>query len=246
MFAMKTTLLSITRLTGIALISLLTVSCVYGPANRIEGEGPERSKTLELDPVNGIVIKNSARVFLTQGPKQEIVVRGQENIIRNLDTTVSGGIWNIRNIKPVWRMQPLVIEITTPDIRMLQISGSGNIRSEEPFRDLDNLELGISGSGDIHIDMECRQVYARISGSGGIHLSGTGEKAEYIISGSGSIRASDLTVSEARTRISGSGSIYVHAEEDLDASISGSGDIIYEGRPRINTRSSGSGKVYAR
>lgn len=229
---------------------MLLSGCIYtgenNRGNRIEGEGPVRTKVLELDELHGVIIRNSANVYLRYGDRQKVEVEGQENIIRNLDTAVTNGIWNIRNKRPVWRTQRLNIFITLRDFRLLRISGSGNIIGESDFDNLDDVELVISGSGDIELKMVCDELYAKISGSGGIRIRGKGEHGDFNISGSGNIRAADFKVESARAGISGSGNMKIHVTEELDARISGSGDIEYTGRPRINSKSSGSGKIFSR
>lgn len=113
-------------------------SCYYegSDSNRIEGSGLEVTRTLELGDFKGFIIQNSAKVFLRRGDIQAVEVQGQENIIKNLDNEVSGGLWRIRNKRRVWRSKGVVINITMSDFNNLHDielkisgSGSGNIRS---------------------------------------------------------------------------------------------------------------------
>ena len=63
------------------------------------------------------------------------------------------------------------------------------------------------------------------------------------ISGSGNIDALDLASQVAEIRISGSGSIRVNVQQNLDVRISGSGSVKYRGQPQISQSISGSGSV---
>lgn len=231
-------------------ILLVLSGCYYNGDNqggdRIEGEGPIRKKTLELSELNGIIIKNSADVYLSRGNEQKVTVEAQENIIKNLDTSVTNGVWSIRNLRPVWRMEPISVYITLPEFKLLKISGSGNLVAEDHFTNLKDVELVISGSGDAELRMDCDDLYAKISGSGGVRLEGKCERADFTISGSGSFRAPDFTIEKARALVSGSGSMNIYVKEDLDARISGSGSIQYHGKPNVTSKTSGSGHIYSR
>ena len=228
-------------------VTILT-GCYYenGHQKRIEESGPIVQRVLELDDFEGIIIQNTADVFITKGNTQSVEVEGSENIIQNLGTEVSRRIWRIRNKRPVWRTKHLVIRITIPEFSLIKISGSGQVETVTPFNNLDDVELRISGSGDLHINMKAKDVIGRVSGSGSIHLSGEAMQVDFNISGSGNIYANDLKASKGSSRIGGSGSIRTYVTEDLDARISGSGNIIYRGRPRINSSISGSGNIRSR
>ncbi|MCK5821107.1 MAG: DUF2807 domain-containing protein [Bacteroidales bacterium] len=212
----------------IIMVATLT-SCFYenGNQKRIEGEGPIVKRVLELEHFDGIIIQNSADVYITRGNTQRIEVEAAENIISNLETEVSGRVWRIRNKRPVWRTKHLQIKITIPEFRLIKVSGSGRVETETPFNNLDDVEI-------------------RISGSGNIHLSGEAQRVDFSIAGSGDIFAFDLKANNGTAKISGSGSIRTYITDDLEARITGSGDIIYRGKPRINTRISGSGNIQSR
>lgn len=231
----------------IALVSTMA-GCYYedGRQKRIEGEGPVVKRVLELDHFEGIIIQNSADVFITKGNTQRVEVEAAENIISNLETEVSGRTWRIRNKRPVWRTKHLVIRITIPEFRLIKISGSGQVETETPFNNLDDVELRISGSGDLFIDIDAEDILGRISGSGSIHLSGEAKRVDFSISGSGNIYAFELKARDGSARIGGSGSIRTHITNDLEARISGSGNITYRGQPRISSSISGSGNIRSR
>ena len=232
-----------------SLAVLLTLSgCFYegNYRNRIEGEGSVITETLDLDGFDGFIIQNSANVVLTQGKTFLVEVEAQKNIIDNLSTEVTGDIWKIRNIRPVWRTQKVLIRITMPEFDLIKISGSGNVSTRGSYKNLGDLELRISGSGDMDLDIDADDIYGRIGGSGSIRLSGKADNMDLKISGSGDFYTMELKASEANARISGSGSIRINVSDRLDANISGSGDIYYKGRPQLNTSISGSGNIHSR
>ncbi|MEQ9006965.1 MAG: head GIN domain-containing protein, partial [Ekhidna sp.] len=142
-----------------------------------------------------------------------------------------------------WRRSEVTIYVTMKEIEGLSVSGSGNIESKGKLQ-TEDVRLSVSGSGDIDLEMESDELDIRISGSGSISLNGNAEEAEAKISGSGRVKAEDLKVQVFEASISGSGSCYITATEEVNARISGSGSVYYSGDPkRVISNSSGSGKV---
>jgi len=233
---------------SIPLLMLAGLSACYelGPWQGIEGHGPVVERKLDLDRIKGISLPGSAKIFLTQDNRQEVRVIGQENIIDNLNTVVSGEIWRIDNKLPVRRSEPLQIYITLKDLRLIRISGSGDVNTTNRFSNLNDLEIRISGSGDVKLEVEADDILAQLTGSGSMILEGEASDLNFGISGSGSIRAGDLRARKAAVRISGSGSMELDVRDELDAHISGSGNIFYSGNPDTHTRISGSGHVRSR
>lgn len=212
----------------------------------IRGEGPKVKKTLQVNDFDGIGLSFNATVYLRQGNRHSVEVEGQENIIDNIETDVKNGIWKIEFDENVRRHEGVTLWITMPTLTEASISGSGTIAGETPFKNLGDVKVGISGSGDIRLNLDARDIDTNISGSGDIELAGTAQNHQIRISGSGDISAYDLRTRNCRVRISGSGDCSVYAEEDLDISTSGSGDVYYAGRPRVKAKISGSGEVEPR
>ena len=213
--------------------------------NGVSGEGPTSSQNLTVDDFTGIHLAINAEVVISQGSRQSVSVDAQQNIIDMLETDVSGGVWTIKTENPIRNHKPIKITITVPELSYAKISGSGNIIGQNAFTASDEFETGISGSGDIQLEIVTEELSAAISGSGDIQLSGEAEEFSIAISGSGDIDAENLEAEEVEVRVSGSGDCKVHATAELDVRVSGSGDVYYKGNPRIHSRVSGSGDLEA-
>ncbi|MEM9885276.1 MAG: head GIN domain-containing protein [Bacteroidota bacterium] len=208
-----------------------------------KGEGPTVEKELDLPPFHSILLDVSADVFITQGEAQSIRVEGQENIIDLLEQEVRNETWEIDFERTCVRnYDGLKIFITLPDVRGIEIDGSGNVTGENVFT-TDNIDLDIDGSGDMDLALEVKTIDARIDGSGDMELEGIADKAGYYIRGSGDIRAFDLETLEADVEIRGSGSVETTVLDFLRIDIDGSGDVFYKGNPEIEQRIDGSGDV---
>lgn len=206
------------------------------------GDGPIVEQELFLPTFSAIDLDISADVCITQGPEQIVMVEGEQNIINELDLDVSGGRWKIEFDDCVRNYESLKIFITSPFFDELRVSGSGLIFSNDVIT-MEEMLLRVSGSGDIDLALDVREVDSRITGSGEIKLEGVAAFAEHEINGSGDLRAFDLLTGDTGVKIRGSGSAEVLAEERLDVRITGSGDVFYRGNPRLRVDITGSGEV---
>lgn len=230
---------------GLLVVLLINFSCTASGqwGNQIKGEGPLVKKTLDVDDFNAFSLMISGNVYLRQGASQSVEVEGQANLIAVLNTEVKDQMWKIKFEERVRNMSQFNIYITVPDLEEINVSGSGDIVGRGTFKTNGNLDIIVSGSGNIEMDLACADLKSRVSGSGDIELSGQCEEADLSISGSGSIGGNDFNCKNASVLISGSGDVKLNVESYLDVSISGSGDVTYGGRPKVKSRISGSGEI---
>lgn len=209
----------------------------------MDADGPITTIDLNLPNFSGINLAMEARVEITQGPEQTVTVEGKSDIFDELDLDVSSsGVWTIRTEDCVRDVDNLTFYITVPDLNELKVSGSGKIISTNTFIGGD-IELKISGSGEIDIALEADDIEVDISGSGKVFLEGIADELDLDITGSGDLRAFNLTAREGNIKISGSGDAEVRIEDRLDIRITGSGDVYYKGQPLLDISITGSGEV---
>ena len=92
--------------------------------------------------------------------------------------------------------------------------------------------------------MRATNVDVTLTGSGDINLSGSTAEITTVLSGSGDIDTSKLKAQTADATVSGSGDTTVYCTEMILARVSGSGDIQYKGDPKKkDTKVNGSGSI---
>ena len=231
----------------LVLLSVCTLTTVSAQSwwRAVRGNGNVVKQDLDLPEIDGFSLSFSGDVYVRQGAQQSVTVEMEENLLEYLNTEVRGGEWRIKFDRNVRNRRPVKIYLTVRDLREVYVSGSGSIIGENTFTNLGDVEIGVSGSGDIQLDLEGKDLDISVSGSGDITLGGKADRVAVGVSGSGDIRCDELIASTGSVRISGSGDVTIHATEDLEVRISGSGDVAYKGRPRLSAKSSGSGDVTA-
>jgi len=214
-------------------------------------------KTIELPEFKGIYVNSGYSVYLKQSNKQEVIVEALTEIQTATEIKVENGILMInldrkpdQANKSLWakiddiKLNPTMkIYVSAKDINTLQINGSGKIISENSLAS-DDLQLGITGSGAMDVDVKGKKLTTEISGSGSIALKGYATSNNIMLSGSGNLNAFNCELNYADVRIGGSGNAEINVSENLDATIMGSGSLKHKGNTKkVSRKVYGSGTV---
>lgn len=240
--------LTSTTIAFMSLLTFITSSCYIdldddpglGPV--VKGSGYVITEERLLSDFDRIVVEGSANVIISQGEEQMVQIEADDNIVPIIETRVRGGELTIDPSRRYRTKQEVNIYITTPAISSLRISGSGNIYGETPITG-DVLELAISGSGNMDLEIDYTRLASEINGSGDVLLFGEVNDQEVHISGSGDYHAKELLSQDCYIKISGSGFGEVNVSDRLDAEIRGSGDVVYFGNPQVSSSIRGSGHL---
>ena len=221
----------------------LCVTVNAAPCDPVKGTGEVVKRTITVDAIHGIKVMGSMDVILTQAATQSIEIEAQANLIDLVSTTVRNGIWYLDTEKSYSTSKDFVVRISAPNIDLVHIDGSGDVKAMSRFSG-DDVELGIAGSGNMTMEYVAKNIEASISGSGSIRVSGECTSLKAAIAGSGDLIATKLNSATAEVAIAGSGDISLTAQESLHASIAGSGNVTYTGKPTsIHKDVVGSGEV---
>lgn len=213
---------------------------------KVTGDGPIVTQDRPLTNFKGVDLRMNAQVIYKQAPDYKVEVKAQDNVQNVLVTEVVNGklVIRVKNDVRLRRHEPITVTVQSPELTRLRVSGSGNITSPS-LVNADDLEVDISGSGDIElVDLVGSYLDAAISGSGNLKItSGVVPQQLLRISGSGDIDVADVLSRNVIATTSGSGNTRVNVSEELRVTISGSGNVFYKGQPSISVSTSGSGKV---
>lgn len=231
---------------SLILVTLLLLQSCIKDVICEHGVGEITEETRILNEFNRIKNNISGNVYISQGQKQSLVIKAQQNIINEIETNVSNEELEIEFDRCIGPNDGIDIYITIPEIQKVTLSGSGNIYLDGRIN-LSVLYLDVEGSGSINANDLYLSEYlnTRIIGSGDIHISGTGvPQMRSLILGSGNINAFEFKSSDNTAIIEGSGSCYLYVTNRLEIDILGSGSVYYIGNPQIKSEVIGSGGIY--
>ncbi len=252
-------------LVALAIIYMLFVlpSCDNGN-DCTNGEGDIVFVELDLQPFHTVFTENNFQVRIEQGEEQFVEVEGQQNIINDIITDVSDGIWLISLTGSCYENTDVVIRITIPTIKSIEstgadqvilnsfdsldqltvlVSGSGQFFQSGVLTLSDRLTLQSTGSGEMTANFNTQRLEILSSGSANMNVSGTTISQTVALSGSGNYSAFELTSNLCVIENSGSGNAEVTVLDEFDVKLLGSGNISYKGNPTITSTITGSGKL---
>ena len=208
------------------------------------GSGDKTTKTIQTEDYDIIQAIGPIDIHLKKGKEGIIEVTTSDNLHQYLEVESKNNRLEI-SLKRGVNIRNGHFELNVPfeSLSKIKLSGSGTIDTQDPITGK-ILEVSLSGSGDIDLDLKTQEVNIQVSGSGDIELSGTSENLNLQISGSADYSGLALDTQNTSIEISGSGDANVVAHKTLNARISGSGSVHYKGKPdKINTKVSGSGSI---
>lgn len=238
---------------------LIFTGC-YTPWHHVEGNYDVTTETRQVGNFHQVVNEGEFDVYIIQDGLEEVVIEAESNLIPLIRTQIEGSALVIDTKDNLQSHYPMKVYVHAKEIDEVTLSGSGLMHAEDIvtgdveislsgsgnilfFGTAQDVKCSISGSGSMDLGLTCMELNADISGSGEMEVVGAGNKGDYDISGSGSIRAYDFILQECYANISGSGSIYVNVEDYLNVDISGSGSVYYIGTPVIESKITGSGSI---
>lgn len=223
---------------------LATVSCHKKSIIPVKGRGDSVTRTYDHSGFDHIDLSIDADVAYTQDSVFFVEVEAQSNIHEALRISVEGTTLRIDSKKTLWQHKPIRINVHSPAIYGLELSGSGSLTAMWPIR-TNSMDIQISGSGSVSLSsLVTQSIKAELSGSGKVHISqGSSLEESLKASGSGDIDVLGVSCEKSTVRLSGSGGARLNATKNMDVHISGSGSVKYTGTPAINSSISGSGKL---
>jgi hypothetical protein len=242
-------LLFVLRVSGlILLLALMGIRASHAQNTR---------KTLELPEFKSIYVNSNYTVYLKQSNKQEVTVEALAEIWELTTVKVENGVLMV-NLerkpdnpnKSIWakiddiKIRPTMkLMVSAKNINELQVNGGGKIIAENSLAS-DYLNLVVSGSGSMELDIKGNNLKTEISGSGNISLKGYATFNDILISGTGSLNAFNCELENAKVKISGSGNCEITASDNLDALVLGSGTLKHKGNTKsVSKKVYGSGSV---
>lgn len=243
---MKKLFISLSFVLVLASLSLQPVlATVYSNVN---GTIKGKKQNQEVKDYNGVAAGGPIDVVIQLGDAEGIRFEGDAEAIASLVVEVKNNTLTIRpeiswtSWSKKYENKKITAYVRAKSIKNLVMSGSGKMSVNGTIKG-SSLNATLSGSGSISASADISKFNGVISGSGNLNFSGNADEANIVVSGSGSFAKKGFSVGTLSSTISGSGTIYVGAEKEINAVISGSGSINYSGNASVNQRVSGSGRV---
>lgn len=225
--------------------SIVFISCGEVFSDRIRGNGNIQTEARTSGEFTDVDISGAIDLYIKQDSVYSIKVEADENLLPYIEVHNKGGRLQINkagsvSLKPT---RSIKVFVSGPEFKRFEASGACNIYSENKVIALGTIEIKLSGSSDVKMDIKAPGVDAKLSGAGTIELQG--ETKDFSVKGSGStnIKCFDLMAENVDVRISGAGNADVFASVKLDVHVSGAANVKYKGNATVSQKVSGAGSV---
>ncbi|CAL66828.1 head GIN domain-containing protein [Christiangramia forsetii] len=223
----------------------MATACAQWGGERVRGNGDVVTKDRNVGSYDGVQLVGSMNVELVSGSEGTLKIQAESNLQEYIKTEVKNGKLRISteegfNLNP---KDDILITVPVENIEEVSVTGSGDIWTKDRLKS-SNMKVQVTGSGDLKLDLEVKDLKGMVTGSGDVKLKGKSQNFECTVTGSGDFEAFELQAENVEAKVSGSGDIMVNASNSLKASVSGSGDIVYKGNPaKQDFKTHGSGSV---
>jgi hypothetical protein len=209
------------KLLVISLISIFALtSCNW---HRIRGNGSVKTEKRDVAAFEAITCDGGYEVQIDCQEKQSLAIETDENLLPLVKTEVHNNTLHVYTKGILFPTNRIRIAVSVPNISEFTSNGS----TDGDINNINNsaLDIGIHGSGKLHLDGK----------SGTVNINTTG---------SSKIDATSLVSENSEIQINGSGNIQVYATNSIGVQINGSGTVKYRGEPKsVNQQINGSGRI---
>jgi hypothetical protein len=235
-------IIHITKFIIATVTALLFASCNFSNMKSVEGSG---NVTTEKRIVQGdfkkVSVSNAIDVVIEQADKTEIIVEADDNLQKEIKTTVENGTLVIRcEFTSFHNVTKKKVIVKMPVIDELEASSASTITSKDVLHST-NIKLNASSAATMNVNIESDQISLDTDSAGSITIEGKALKVKSSASSAANIEAEKLLANEIEADADSGASINIHPIVSLKAHANSGGSINYEGSPKTIEKTSNSG-----
>ena len=223
-------------------------SCDDFGGQRVHGNGNVKTEDRNVTNFKNVDVSGAATVLVSQGDHAAVRIEADENLMQYIEVNQEGDKIIIHE-RPGFHLLPankdrIKVYVTAPVYNSIEASGACDIISQNKISNSEDLDVHVSGAGNIRMELEAPKLEAEVSGSGSIYLKGQTKDVSIDLTGAGDAHCYDLQAENTKVDVTGAGSAEVYASVRLDAEVSGVGSVKYKGHAsEVNQQVSGAGSV---
>ena len=235
-------IIHITKFIIATVTALLFASCNFTNMKSIEGSG---NVTTEKRIVQGdfkkISVSNAIDVEIEQSDKTEIIVEADDNLQKEIKTTVENGTLIIScEFTSFHNVTKKKVIVKMPVIDALEASSASTITSTNVIHST-NIKLDASSAATMNVNIESDEISLDTDSAGSITIEGKALKVKSSASSAANIEAEKLLANEIEADADSGASININPIVSLKANANSGGSINYKGSPKTIEKTSNSG-----
>lgn len=202
-----------------------------------------QDKVYKVGVFSKVAIAGGFNINISQSHQAALSINGKDDILQRIRVSVKDGLLLIEMTKQFdrrWRIKQddvPTINLSIVKLAELQINGYATLRSNNQLK-VDNIDVNLTGSNKIDLDLSCNRLTLESSGASYIRLKGSGKSFDLTMSGAGIFDGFDYTTSSSNIAINGTGKARVHSQDIIKGHIYGLGALYYKGTPKLEVKRS--------
>ena len=222
--------------------ALLFASCNFTNMKSIEGSGNVTTeKRIVQGDFKNVSVSNAIDVVIEQADKTEIIVEADDNLQKEIKTTVENGTLVIScEFTSFHNVTKKKVIVKMPVIDALEASSASTITSTNVIQST-NIKLDASSAATMNVKIESDEISLDTDSASSITIEGKALKVKSSASSAANIEAEKLLANEIEADADSGASINISPIVSLKANANSGGSINYKGSPKTIEKTSNSG-----
>lgn len=236
-------IIHITKFVIATITALLFTSCNFvDKMNSIEGSGNVTTeKRIVQGDFKNISVSNAIDVVVEQSDSTEITVEADDNLQKEIITTVENGTLVIKcKFNSFHNVTVKKVTVKMPVIDKIEASSASSVQSKNVIQG-QNISLETSSAATMDVNIESDNIICESGSGSNINIEGKALKFKTSAASGASIDAQKLLANDIEADASSGGSVNVHPILSLKADASSGGSVNYDTTPKKIERTSSSG-----
>ena len=235
-------IIHITKFIIATVTALLFASCNFTDMKSIEGSGNVTTeKRIVQGDFKNVSVSNAIDVVIEQSDKTEIIVEADDNLQKEIKTTVENGTLVIScEFTSFHNVTKKKVIVKMPVIDALEASSASTITSTNVIHST-NIKLDASSAATMNVNIESDEISLDTDSAGSITIEGKALKVKSSASSAANIEAEKLLANEIEADANSGASININPIVSLKANANSGGSINYKGSPKTIEKTSNSG-----
>jgi hypothetical protein len=257
MYTAKKQLIIVYSSLGIAWLVLMLVifSFVLTGCSKevLGGSGKVVTEKRQPGDFTDVVVDGTFIVILHESDTTEVTIRADDNLMRTVETFVSGTTLHIKlkdgvrvvhgNTMQIDLKSPVYHSVTYKAGRVLMPGDTeGTVYNVDTLH-TDHFTYTVNSNNNAVFLVKTPKLDLFLNGNGHISVRGTADDYHCEVNGNADINGIELASADANIKLNGSGKHSIIVSNTLDAVVKGSGKIQYLGDPVVHSEVQGSGSV---
>lgn len=209
-----------------------------------EGNGNIITSVRAVSSFSSMDVEGAFTIYSHTDANARVEVTTDENIASEVRTYVQNGVLYIEMNDDYYNydFSQMTIHVYGPEYHTAVFDGKVSLFMTDTLHTA-TLSIEHNGEGVSNLRYNGGTLRYKVNGSAEAQGVGHASTLDVEVNGKSKVDFLNMAAARANVEVNGTGKVYVHCQEHLDATISGSGHIYYLGSPQLVTHISGIGNV---